>query len=424
MKSGGLTVRRVAIVAGIATGLAFAASQAHGATFLPTRFDDPAPNRCKPHDCSLREAIAAANEDSGRDTVRLAAGTYDIELPHVAGSEPNDNGDLAPYYPMTIKGKGPKATKVDANGLDRVFSVGGILQEQPVRLQSLTMKGGDPTQITDPQHTDVGGGIYAYTENVVLKDVAIRKNEAVAGGGARLQATTAKVVNSTIAGNAANEGGGIQFRAAIFDAPVTTIRGTTISGNSANRAGGVIVDGEHPNPSLFPPQVTFLNSTVADNHANADGGGILAEEDASVTLDNTTVAHNVAEEDNSGGGLGGGIRQLSGAAFGLDDALIAGNSVGASGNGSECAGLFQGSGGVVVQLQMGTSCTVTGVIPNEPADALIALLDDNGGPTKTVALQPGSAAIGLAATCPATDQRGKPRPGVNCDSGALERKGP
>jgi hypothetical protein len=55
--------------------------------------------------------------------------------------------------------------------------------------------------------------------------------------------------------------------------------------------------------------------------------------------------------------------------------------------------------------------------------ALIGPLADNGGPTFTHALSPGSPAIDAAndALCPATDQRGTNRPqGTHCDIGAYE----
>jgi len=55
-------------------------------------------------------------------------------------------------------------------------------------------------------------------------------------------------------------------------------------------------------------------------------------------------------------------------------------------------------------------------------DALIGSLGNNGGPTFTHALLPGSPAIDAAgAGCPATDQRGVTRPqGPQCDVGAFE----
>jgi hypothetical protein len=54
---------------------------------------------------------------------------------------------------------------------------------------------------------------------------------------------------------------------------------------------------------------------------------------------------------------------------------------------------------------------------------LLEELADNGGPTETMALQPGSPAIDAAdsSACPATDQRGVSRPqGAGCDIGAVE----
>jgi hypothetical protein len=55
------------------------------------------------------------------------------------------------------------------------------------------------------------------------------------------------------------------------------------------------------------------------------------------------------------------------------------------------------------------------------ADPLIGLLQDNGGPTLTHGLLPGSPAIDAAnaAYCPATDQRGVARDAA-CDVGAFE----
>ncbi|MCS7222228.1 MAG: choice-of-anchor Q domain-containing protein [Anaerolineae bacterium] len=57
-------------------------------------------------------------------------------------------------------------------------------------------------------------------------------------------------------------------------------------------------------------------------------------------------------------------------------------------------------------------------------DPRLGPLQDNGGPTPTHALLPGSPAInaGTNVGCPPTDQRGVPRPqGPRCDIGAFER---
>jgi len=427
--------RRAAGLALIGVVGSFAAAASAAAdTYKPTRFDDPPPGKCKPSDCSLREAIDAANTDSNRDIVRLAKGKYKIQRPHVPGFEDNSAGDFRITYPATIRGKGPKATKIDANGLDRVFYVGGVSSTSPVTFASLMMKGGDPDAVAnDPQHPPVGGAIYAYTEAVKLNRVAISHNDANSGGGARFQVTTLKVSKSTISNNTAIDGGGIYLPSAIFTTPTATIRETTVSGNTAGRGGGVLTEAL-PGASLQPPVVTLINSTVAGNSVGggtgtAQGGGILATGSGdSITLDNSTVAYNQAG-DAVQDGAGGGIYQSSGATFTLGDSLIAqniaaqGGSVGTGVVGSQCAGSFAGLGGVVVELQPGTVCSISGAI-QEPDNAEIGELASNGGPTRTVALEPQSAAIGYAVSCPPRDQRGVQRPATGCDTGAYEDEGP
>jgi hypothetical protein len=67
------------------------------------------------------------------------------------------------------------------------------------------------------------------------------------------------------------------------------------------------------------------------------------------------------------------------------------------------------------------------VAPAAVFTEVLGPLQDNGGPTWTHALLPGSPAIdrGEAGQCPATDQRGVSRPqGAGCDLGAFELEGP
>jgi hypothetical protein len=70
-----------------------------------------------------------------------------------------------------------------------------------------------------------------------------------------------------------------------------------------------------------------------------------------------------------------------------------------------------------------TSCGFSGTsLSDTPAGLDPSGLQNNGGPTETIALEPGSAAIGhvtLASDCTGNDQRGVPRP-VPCDIGAYE----
>jgi hypothetical protein len=75
-------------------------------------------------------------------------------------------------------------------------------------------------------------------------------------------------------------------------------------------------------------------------------------------------------------------------------------------------------------LEDGTSCGLTATGDLVVADAMLGPLQDNGGPTETHDLLPGSPAIDAGSMdCPPpdTDQRGVARPqGAGCDIGAVE----
>ena len=168
------------------------------------------------------------------------------------------------------------------------------------------------------------------------------------------------------------------------------------------------------------PIVTVANSTVAGNGSSAEGGGIMADNGATVNLDNATVAYNIADNDNLNGGVGGGVHQHSGAVLGVGDSIVAANTVGSSGTGPQCDGALSAADGFIYQSQPTGTCSFGGEFLIVP-DAGIAPLASNGGPTQTVKLLAGSPAIGFAHSCPKRDQRGRLRP-ANCDSGALENK--
>ena len=145
--------RRALVTAflGLLVGL-LSTSPAAADTFIPTRFDDPEPaDKCRPQNCSLREAIKAANNHNGRDKVRLAEGTYELEIPPT-DSCTNADGQLCIVDNLTLRGHGPDETKIDANGIDRVLTV-----SDPSSIQGLTLKGGDAGANTF--HDSRGGGI-------------------------------------------------------------------------------------------------------------------------------------------------------------------------------------------------------------------------------------------------------------------------
>jgi predicted outer membrane repeat protein len=414
-----IRLRLTTIVAGCALALV-AAAPAAAETFKPTRKDDPKPSGCRAKDCSLREAVIAANKHAGTDTIRLRKGTYLLKRRERSPDVNNSRfGDLDLTGAAKLVGAGPDRTAVSAG---QSSSVGRVLHLQG----SLNAFALSDLAVVEGVASFSGGGILA--ENIGgslrLKRVAVTGNRASSsGGGIHSSATTLKITKSTIDGNFAdNQGGGIFLPATGNLGPVTaTIRASTVSLNRAVLGGGgVVASGHDAGGFPNPPQLELLNSTVGMNQTSQSGGGVLSTEGGTATLDNVTVAHNMAETDGAGLGVGGGVaRTASAGTFSLGDVLLAANTVGAGGNGSQCAGLFEGLNGNVIQLQAGTACVISASI-TEPVDALIGSLGDNGGPTETVPLLAGSAAIGFAESCTMVDQRGQPRPETDCDSGAFE----
>jgi Right handed beta helix region len=418
---------RLALAGAVAMAAALAlAGTAAAATFKPTRKDDPVPNGCKPHNCSLREAVVTANATPNRtDTILLKGGTYELELGF--GDAPAFQSDgLDTFSPVVIQGKGPSETTIDANGIDRPIEIGSGISapNMNVTMRDLALTGGDAGAATAGNGDSSGGGVVSFAGTLSLNRVLVSGNEAEFGGGIRSFADGGLTIkNSTISGNNADEGGGLDLRSGLDpgESERNRIFASTISGNFARKGAGILIDG---NPGAGdPPSLKMLNSTVAGNQASAEGGGVMADNEASVTLDHTTVAYNMANSDNSSpnGGFGGGIVQHGNAAFNLSSSLLAANTVGTGGSNPLCDGTF-GSDATTVASPPTITC---GITPTFTADALVGPLADNGGPTETVKLLAGSPAIGAAADCPPPnrDQRGKPRP-KNCDSGAFERTKP
>jgi hypothetical protein len=131
----------------------------------------------------------------------------------------------------------------------------------------------------------------------------------------------------------------------------------------------------------------------------------------------TVSANTVPDGVGSGSGL---LLEEAGGAS-LKNSILAGNS-----GAEDCAALLlapSDAGNNLVQTQDGCGFTngVNGTIVGQ--DPLLGALRDNGGPTRTHALQIGSPAIDAGDTDLTTDQRGEPRPGGPADDiGAFEEE--
>ena len=166
--------------------------------------------------------------------------------------------------------------------------------------------------------------------------------------------------------------------------------------------------------------LTLTSSTVSGNFGR-EGGGIWNRVDATLTLTDSTVSGNTASID------GGGINNSFSGTGELANSIIAGNG---APTGPDCTGSPTSVGHNLIGTNDGCNFTrATGDLVN--VDPKLGPLADNGGPTFTHALLPGSPAIdaGDRASCRGTDQRGVARPvdgdgdgdGIPvCDIGAFE----
>ncbi len=371
-------------------------------------------------DCSLREAIIAANTDTavdacpagnGADTITLPAGTYLLSL---AGADEDDalTGDLDITNDLTITGAGPALTIIDGNGLDRVFHLHTLAN--PATIASLTIRGGD-------SGIYAGSGLFLSGGNLTLLNSRVRDNSS--SSGIYALGATLTVINSRIYQNSSK---GL----VINGTASATLINSLVSGNSTTFDGAGITNGG---------TLTLINSTVSGNSALSNGGGIW-NNGGTTTLYNTTITNNTADEDGDETGDGGGL-YISSGTLTIWNSIIAGNfDDSSSTRHSDCSGTLTSQGYNLIQSA--TGCTITGDTTGNATGVIpyLSPLADNGGPTLTHAIfLAGSAAVdgGNPAGCEdadgaplTTDQRGYLRPvdggsgTARCDMGAFEFNAP
>jgi len=218
-------------------------------------------------------------------------------------------------------------------------------------------------------------GMMTITDSNVISNHAAGGAGGIGGGGGGIGVdadSTLTVVNSTIADNT----DGIGYGGGIADLATTTVINSTIVGNSAAGGAGIFSYPDYPGNS---GTLTVVNSTIAENIVSSGGiGGGLEVYPGPVTLNNTIVALNT---DGTGSGATPDDIALSG---GVVSSTSAYNLIGTGGS-----GLVNGVNG----NQVGVANP--GLDPNG--------LQNNGGPTQTIALLPGSPAIDAGSNALAVD---------------------
>ena len=350
---------------------------------------------------SLREAIDSANLRLGPDTITFTnglTGTISLSL-----------GQLQITDSVTITGNGATQTIVDANQQSRVLNIIG--ESIDVSFSGLTITGGKTTghnlNYTDSTHS--GGGIrFLSSGMLIVADSTLSGNsttgDRAGGGGIYVSYGSVTLTRSTVSGNSTSgigvHGGGIQASSGSV-----TMTGSTLSGNQANGTNSV-GGGLWFNDSL----VTIVSSTITGNTASATGGGLTLYDNV---LDKKLTIHNSIIAGNTDNGTAPDFAAATNPGTNLEvKSSLIGNNVGTSLSASATAdpnGNRIGAPGALI-------------------DPLLGPLQDNGGPTLTHALLPGSPAIDAGDNAllagQTTDQRGVPfirTFNATVDIGAYER---
>jgi hypothetical protein len=362
---------------------------------------------------SIKAAIATPTTRDG-DTLALAAGTY---------TEAGITVDKS----LTLQGEAAATTIVQAattpnTATDRVFT---IARGVTVTILELMIRYG-----VTPSSWPGGGGLYNQG-TLTLIDSIIRSNAASQGGGIENNSYgTLTLIHSTVRGNVATGGGG-----GLTSFGTLTLINSTVSRNVAQTgAGGGLAN---------VGTLTLINSTVSRNMASASSGGGLVSGYATLTLINSTVSGNSSK-------AGGGLASYEGPVT-LANSTVSGNSATSHGGGLTNAGPLRFTNSIVAQnphggdcwfydgalitsqgynLDSDGSCQLPAPTDLAGVDPLLGPLQDNGGPTLTHALLPGSPALDAipwgtngCGTTLYSDQRWQARPqpaGGACDIGAFE----
>ncbi len=337
-------------------------------------------------DLSLREALLLAAGSTYGDTIQfdgwLAGGTITLD-PSLGQLEIDSN--------VEIRGLGVEHLTIDADGNSRVFHVADGVT---ATVAGLTVTGG--TTLT---YTGGGGILNEGVLTIVNAAISGNKAEQGGGGGGVYNSGQLTINNTTISDNWAYFGGGI------YDKYLLTLTNSTISGNNAvddhpwsgGYGGGIY-------SQAFGGWSSIVNTTISDNSAVYDGGGVYDvtfSTSSGLSIFNSTIVENSAHDE--GGGIYNGFNNIE-----LRNTIVAHNTA-SSGSGRDLKGDFDSKGHNLISDAGGsTGWTSSDMLGSHPK---LGPLEDNGGPTKTHALQPDSPAIdaGEGIALLPTDQRGWPR---------------
>ncbi len=338
--------------------------------YLVTTTDERSDGLCGENDCTLIEALDIAN----------VAGTIDMIIfrPDLTGTITTSRltpGGLLVSSPVTIAGPGARQLTISGNHAARVFYV----TDAEATITRLTIADG-----ADPS---AGGAIFVNSELTLI--------------------------DCTVSGSSATGPAGVGGGLYVAPSKVLTMTNCTMTGNTAiNDGGGAYNDGG---------TLTAIDSTFFANQSFSGSGGAISNSGGVTSLVGSTVS----------GNAGNGLRNASGS-FMLGNSLVAANTVDI-GNSPDLIGAFTSATYNLVGISDGSNGLTNGVnhnlvgsiaTPLDPGLDFPKGLQNNGGPTDTIALLANSVAIDAAnpVGSSAGDQRHFDRVGAP-DIGAYEFDG-
>ena len=379
-------------------------------------------NNCLSSTAACKTIGHAISLASSGDSIMVAAATY--------------QENLTVSKSLNIMGSGASTTIIDGGASNTVVTISNTTAH--VTVSNLTIRNGKAFGVVGGL---ISGGGINNAGTLTLTSSTVSGNFApipcqinglfytcvgTAVGGGIYNSGELTISNSTISGN--GTGGGCTGRCFAFGGGISNggtlmmIQNSTLTGNGAGVTSCHLLSGKcyvGSGAMSAGGTVTLNNSTVEGNNATCSGtsceneGFAIANGSANLVMNNSTVS------GNSAGGINGGTATLQ-------------NSIVANNSGKDCGGTITSHG---YNLSSDSTCNLNGPGDMNNSNPNLGPLQNNGGPTKTMALPSGSPAIdaGNPSGCTdgsghllKTDQRGLPRPDKEdsggCDMGAYERQ--
>lgn len=355
---------------------------AQAATILVTSNADGVAND---GNCTLREAVLAANTNSGTDLCAAGSPTGDVILfTAIAGQTITlTGGQIEVTDGVTISDSGASTT-VDANGTGRIFRLSLTSPVEPINIVGLTLRGGSGF---------LGGAVLvADGQPSVFTGVTFRSNTSAASGGAiRVGSGTHLFTGCTFTGNTTTVGGVTDGGGALYNNGGTVNAGT-FTGNTALTStanGGAILNGFGGTLSVFGTDFESNRAARAGgaiesaatsnvggsafevNTAGVNGGAIHLTGAVTATIGNETMF-----VQNSAGMEGGALWNSAAGTLDMERVRITSNTAAGPAADQGGGGVF--SDGGVTTL---TACTITGNSATGAAGSGGGILNTAGGRT-------------------------------------------